>query len=693
MLISATSKLATMRTIIIASLFYFISFPSHGQKDPKEILNQELIGLLQADGVLLTDAQKDCTGNCLPNSPWKNKSQKSREIKKDENLRIFLLKKFKTPRFIDGKTMDPNFIFRDKSIGKLGSYIIRNNNFSVINNTEPSLPVLISGNQLSVPNPKSDGTNYLLNFTSSTLFSFSLDGTLSGGFKTYFDAKSSISNSLSDEKRTQLSIGTGIFENQLGTIFRKSINKQVVPIDFEPLYQVWVEHANGKILPNDKIIESFEGMALYVSTGTKYKNTLTWNADLNSSGSFPFLSYGLQSNTKWDRSTQLTTQSNIYDIFMFNNPSLIEIPTVDQLLNNWNALAGMNYNNVKLSSKSVPANSPLIINVTFGPIPNSNILPIIKLDEPYSLDNMTRTKFIKSIKLINDPTRIKVDANTLSYTFDIEIIRDELFIATNSPNAKEIFTTEFPLRIFIDNAAQGKYLERVYDKIQIETDRYPTPSYTDYVIVPTKDTNGDFIYKGRIRFTVKDGMNIGTTPQPPRITDVFGLPSSVDQQLKALIKNSTFKLVGTNEFDFQFIIPAKSKFFDINQRNFEVDLLLDFHANLVGYSRRLPINIMGSSEQISLQSTSNIIVENNETLINSLNPMSILSDGTLTGDLIKKFTNNSGIEVLQLIEELKKVSNLMVGPDNKYLIDQRYLNLNSLIQGTEIRLPKKQKPL
>lgn len=666
-----------MKTTIITILILISAYTLTAQQTAKQVLETELVKMLQSDKILLNQQEMDCSGDCTSIGLWKSDKQKKKILKKNEELRSKLLNKFNPPFYINDGIISDNLSFKNKSIGLIGSYIIRNNDLSVINNEiTPTLPVMSSGNQTSILNPKNSGSSYVLNYNSTNLFEGNLDANASADFREYYQSKLQLNTNLSTAERSQISIGAGIFDNQLALIFDNL--DQISSSEFEPVYFLWLEHKKGTIKPNDKIIKAFEGLCYFTSKGTESNSNLDANAAASSAGNYPFVRYDVKTNSNWTSSKKFTTQQSIYNVYMFKKPELTSIPDVNAILDCWNRLKSdskIEY----FSTNIIPANSPLYLKVKFGPVPNSEALSSVRLDEEYTINSIPANKqFIKSVKLItNDPKRITNDNEY--YYFIIEIERNEAFLTQNFTPLSNIISAQLPFRIYYNNPIGNDTLDIVYAPIEVQTERFPTPS-CDYEIDPQKDGMW-YKYKTDVDFNVSNyPITISNLPKPPKVVDVLGLPKSMDADFKGYLTDASFQLKGLNKFSMTINIPIKNNFFNINQRSHEIVLVLEFYAsNGTTYKRKLPLTLNAAEEQIKPNSSFSMLIINNQELLNLLNKNTSVNQSLTIGDIISKHEDeNKNIDIVNLIKELKKYEVLTVSIFGYYYVPMKYIDVSKV---------------
>ncbi len=665
-----------MKALIITTLIILTACNLQAQQTAGQVLGAEIIKMLQSDRILLTQQEIDCTGDCSGIGLWKNDKQKKKTLKQNEELKLKLLNKFNPPFYISSGIITDELTFKNKSIGLIGSYIIRNKDLSVINNDiTPALPVMSSGNQTSILNPKNSGSSYVLNYNSTNLFEGSLDANVSADFKEYYQAKLQLNTNLSTSERSQICIGAGIFENQLAVIFGNL--DQIGSDEFEPVYYLWSEYRKGNIKPGDQIINSFEGLCYFTSKGTESNNNIDANGSLSSSGNYPFIRYDVKTNSNWTSSKKFTSQQNIYNVYMFRQPSFTDIPGVNDITRCWNRLkpdSKIEY----VSTNIIPANSPMFLKVKFGPVPDSEALSLIKLDEKFTLNAVpANQQFIKSVKLItNDPKRITYDNEY--YYFIIEIERNEAFLTQNFTPLSNVISAELPFRIYYDNPVGNDTLDIVYAPVEIQTERFPTP-VCDYEIDPQKD-GISYQYKTDVSFNVSNyPISIANLPKPPEVVDVFGLPESIEQSFKKYITDAEFRFKGLNDFSMTINIPVRNNFFNINQRSHEIVLLIEFYAsNGTLYKRKLPVKLNAPAGLTEQTSTLPVLIKDNGELLELLNRNAPINQDMTIGDLINKHQTDSDTDVANLVKDLKKYNVLTTSVFGYYYVPVKYIDVTKI---------------
>lgn len=684
-----------MKTKLLSLIILIFSYyHAYSQQTAADVLKKQVVIMLQNDGLLLADDQKKLTGDQRSQKLWKNDHQKEKFLINDTKLKARLLTQFQSPSFLDSlKVVSKSLTFLDKSIGLIGSYVIRNNDLSIIDKSRPlpGFPVLVNGTQLAVFSPLDDGSNFVLNYTSAKSFQGGVDAHVDAGFKDYFQTKLQANTDITNEKDWQISIAAGVFQNQLGEVLNRINTGHGTASDFTPAYYILDSYRNGEIQAGDKVLYSFDGLCFFSTKGVKNKETQKYSANVNSSLDFPFIKASLSANATWTTASNFSSQSNIYNIYMFSSPQLVSIPSVSQIIRSWSNLTpkGTAISFPTSGTASIPVDGPLIGKVVFGPIPDNSMLPLLKVDENYSKAFMKNNPFITRIKLITDDPQRIVAANNGYYTFDLEFYRDNSYIQNTYTTVGPTISANIPIKIFVDNPIGTDTLKKIYDNITITTDRYPIPQVDNYEIASSKSENG-YDYKFSIFFSTPTNkpINIVSSPQPIKITQVFGLPTSINDSFSSDIKSSSFKLKDNNKYDFVFTIPQTAKYFDINHRSYDVEVLFEFNGdNGISYKRKLPVRIIGPKDLIAqLNTAAAIAIRDNAQLISSLNTSAILENNKTIQDLItsntKSVDGNNNLDVLSLINDLKKANKVTDNPDNnspnKYFVVSTILDISKL---------------
>jgi hypothetical protein len=663
-------------TILILFLNAMFAF---GQQNAKNQIDAVLTQMLKEDGILLSDAERNCTSNCI----WRKEKDKQAILDRDEKLKNKLLANFIVPSFCNDKMINKEYVFINKSICKLGSYIIRNGDFSVINSTPvPDLPVLLTGREVSIVDPKSDGSNYILNYTTESLFKGQSKTELKEEFLNYLNSKQDLSLNMDNSKRLTLTLGVGVFTNELAELFQRTTENKIKTKEFYALYDIWVKYSLNEIQSTDSVIKAFEGLCYYKGKGVETNSQIQFNAEFNGSYSqLPFLSINSSNKINWGQSTSLKVKAEIYDIFMFDKPQMASIPKPEIILTNWKRLSNIPDNVIQVSD-NIPSKKPLEIQVKFGPIVHYDFINNIKLDEKYTLDKMPADKkFIEKIELINSDGAYIYDEKTNIVTFNIKIHRNEDFIKEYSSSAQ--LSTKLDIRLYYDQAVKinntDKFLEIIYKGIPASAELKPILNVSNDIVNAEKNGN-DYLFKYSGSFDLNTGQNI---VQRPKVIDVLNIPAQTISSFKDRVKNTIFTLKANNEFDFTIKIPYDVKVFTTNQREMNIELLVEFlDSKNNTFRRKIPITLLANEEQIKTDTTSIVPIAFNstESLIASLNDKTQLSDGTTVNDLKVKHTDGTTgqLNINNFLEELRSKSEMTISLDSKYLIKPMFIDNDKL---------------
>lgn len=708
-----------MRQLLLFILFSGIAICPNtailAQDSAKAVITKNIADILISAHVLLSDEQKACTSNCfLKGCKWDNNAGKrDKYLKLNDRLQYELLKNFQPPVFCKDNVVVQNLTFNNKSLTYLGSYIIRNNNYDNIGlNPTPDLPILATDNQLqmSMPNPTDYSSHFIVDYTTDNSFNSAVNVDMGGGFGDYFNSKNNEKNNISRDIKRQTSLATGTFINNLGLVAEDFNNGQATADELTILYDLWLKNADGTIKPGDSVIYSFDGMCIYSTSESKYSSTNNVSVTAAGGVTLPGFNVSAKGSAQWGYSKNITTALKTYDIYMFRKPKLVKVPLPDDINRNWKKLSNYSTNPVDLSKGDLLSSSkPLIIPIKFGPIPAiTDIFHTIRLDEDYvykniviKVDNQISStvaldphNFIRHIALVtDDQSRIKPSTqNDGCYWFDLEIYRNDDYLNTFVSAGQQISLT-IPLKVYFDlpnlgvRAGDPQYLTKTYDAFSIRTELTPTPYVNTYNIVPTKDaTSNSYIYSIMFYFDKSQTLTISSVPRQPSISDVFGLPASVDQSLGNLIKNtsrikSVIDASGGSSYQLTFNIPVENNYFNNNFPLYNIGLGISFYAkNLLdnsnpAYKRLLLIGLNQPEQSIVKTDTTkpDVILKNNQALVNSLNATAVLQNGQTVGQLLSANTKDSKLNVLSFIDDFKKLSNTSV-TNSTYVVDKKFVN-------------------
>lgn len=659
---------------LIPLMAIFLILNANAQINAKSIIEKEVVKMLEKDKVILSEDDKKCEGDCSSIGLWKNKKQKKKFLDLDYKLKIKLLSNLSTPSYFDNSLIQTGLSFPNKSLNFLGSVIIRDNNFDAINEKKtPDLPVLNSENQFILPSPNTSTSSYLLTFNSEKFFNASLTTQLSGEFKDYFKAKFDLISKVSESERNNLLAAAGIFTNRLSEIFENL--ETISSKDFYPVYYLWINHCKGNIKPGDKIIKAFEGLCVYTRKGiiSEHQTSGGINSGVNINA-FPFVNFQASLSNEWIFNNKLNITQNTYDIYMFNNPELTDLPSTTKIIDCWKRLSS-NCHIDFLSSNMLVSNEKLQLRVKFGPVADYESIKNIKLDEKYSLSRIPdNQRFVKSIKITKDPGKISIDDDNFCYLI-VEVLRDENFISLNYTTLSTIISNNLYLRLYYDIACNKDTLDIKYAPVEIITERFPSPK-ADYEIKPLK-LDKFFEYSTIINFYSNNTQfSVGTAPFPPRITELKIISGTVDQKFHQYLKDASFKFKNINQFELSFKIPAINNYFSAEQRSIELIAVIEFYSTSgTLYKRQLPLKLIAPDEMLNKRLPNlQVIVKDPNELLKLLDNNSVLPDGKTIEKAKEEFDLKNDEDINKFIKYLKKNNVITESVFGHYKVYVKFLN-------------------
>lgn len=555
--------------------------------------------------------------------------------------------------------------YENISFSKLGSYVIKDGDFSVIKNFEPNLPILSSGRQVTIPSASPDGTNYRLNITSTNLFQGEINAEGDVKLQNYFNAKAATNLSRDKSKKSQISIGAGMFINRLGEIFRDANRIQVDAEDFEPLYYLWLEYQiPGRISDRDSVIYTIDGMCIYSNTGIERVDEFVSKNEISSSGNFPFLSYDSNAQANWTKSNEVHIEERTYDVYLFSKPRCEPIPSVEKILSNWEVLSRNIPNAISLPNPEILPQKELIVEVSFGPIPNEKVLPLVRLDEKFSISMQKQDKFVNKIKLIPG-SQTPIPGKKNYYKFKVAIWRDEAYLGSTHFNGRKLLRCNLPLRFYIDQQVNDKYLDKIYDNINLETQVYPyISSETNWLPYPKKDIIN---YKPTLQFFT--GTNEQYSVENLTVYDVFGMSPLFENVFKQQILSAYFRARPGGLYEMYFPVNSNSDYLALAGGNSEVKIGFKFRINGDDYTRLLTVRIFAAD---LAKISQDVRYDDPSELYSELNLDALTPTGTKISDIQKLNDNNSGLRVNGFINSLIE-SKVIKQAGSSFIIDSKYL--------------------
>jgi hypothetical protein len=677
-----------MRAYLFLSLFTISLLSVKAQRPVKIVFDSILLRVLQNDGLLLTDDQRNCKDNySLCGLPTRRK-EREKVLKQNDELRGLFLRYFNPVSYADNKNYDLRYVFPNRTIEFLGSYLVRNNDLNSLQaGILPDFPVLTSGGQIALLNPLDGGSNFRLNYNSKNLFDGVLDAQIEAGLKSVVESKFAASGRIHNEARSSVSIAAGIFENFLGKVFQAANNKEIVTSEyFEPLYAVWKAYGSGRITRgNNKVLQSFDGICFFTNKGVQIDREINTSADLKVMGNVPgYITAKVNSEINWSKSNSFSIAQNLYHIYMFGPPQLVSVPTPEIIIDNWKKMTSGLVREVKAENSSaiIPYEDPLKVYIKFGPIVSPDMLQNIKLDEEYTLSAQPQAmKIVKNVSLVLENSKLIGNG---FYLFEVQLTRNNDFLDTLKIGGNAILKVDLPFRLYVNHPVENKVLDVKYDPQTFQTEAKPIPLSKSPVNANKVGT--DYNYVTDLSFDVSGSMVIAnSTASKPKIIDISGLPSNLGEDLKqTLLDNYSVTYQNPNQFELRFSIPAKSKFFDVSKTNYKVELKFEFlksgnkpakFVRVVPMQFNLPNDLPTPLSNTFIKTIS---FNTNQELVEALDTSAIVKDGRKLNQLVEANTKEGKLDILGLIKDLETHANLTISPDYHYIIGSEFIDLKKL---------------
>jgi hypothetical protein len=272
----------------------------------------------------------------------------------------------------------------------LGSTIFSENKFSPPPSLQiPLLPIVSNNKQFNI---NSGGKfNLFYSLTEFTNMAVNIDIDANAASFVHARLKSGIKYSKQDKK--SFDISSGLFENQLAKIFNDAKTNTVLnKADFFPLYLIWQSYAN-KVLDPTKSYYAIKSI-----------NAVVWNRDEQSSFSshtdveaalkietpiLPFLRAKMSSNGQWGNEKTQRTEFSIYDLYLMEEPSMIEVVSPKQIQKLWTTLADDYNSEYGITLSPTGSNT---IELAFGPVSDPLQHSTIRIDEDGFLKQFSATE-------------------------------------------------------------------------------------------------------------------------------------------------------------------------------------------------------------------------------------------------------------------------------------------------------------
>ncbi len=676
--------------ILLPCLIFFTRVHSQSVT-AKSYLDSIFVDMLVRDQVLLSDEDKE---KKKFDNHWHNNKTKKEYIKNDLELKSILLKTYFSPTLTTSDLVSEKLLFPNKTIGFLGSMIIRNDDLSILNSPKiPILPVLISLDQLSLLNP--DASNYKLNMNTKSVFDKNAEINAKLVTNPVIQAQAAASTFRNENSSQNISVGVGTYKNQLATVFENMLLKNFAPKDFIPLYYVWNLMLNKDIIEGDKCIKSFRGVSYSLAREQNFSSEIKFDASMDAKGSFPIISLGGNSIVEWSRINENSAKSNKYSVIMFQSPELIKFPTIDQIKKQWQDIVRrLNFKNDPPST-IFPYNGDLTFNVVFGPIPGDDVASNnIVLDKQYTFKSFPTGKvMVGDIDINLDPKNVKPLGDNL-YSFQVTLKGNKDFFSTAGP--KSLLNLEIPIRLYLNNPIGNDTLDIKYAPFTISTECTPIPFLSDDIkLVSNGKTSTTYSFSQKISIetpTIGKFVLATSASSRPQISDIGNIPDSKKDLKAKFLLNSHIKTdADPTSFTLEFEIDSSS-FYDFFPNTTALNLQVQFKDQnnpAVIYNKPLTLNILIPDEvaKAHLQKPIGTISFNtNDELLKAVDTslkVKLIGDSTIRslGSIISiASTPNSGISSMKLIDIIKGYTDLILSPENKYLISTKFLKKEGGVQ-------------
>lgn len=650
----------------------------YSQQTPaKAYLDSVFTFMLIKDGVIL-DSQ---TMQKEDNPPlWHNKKTKKQYLENDRQLREILLNTYFSPTLQTSDLVRGNLIFPGRTFGFLGGIIIHNNDLSALNSYRvPLLPVLNSQDQVSMVNP--DVSNYRLNLATSSVFknNMQINASLSNPV---VSAKVVWASGQDDSKTQNISVAVGLFKNRISETFDNIKLGNISAKDFIPLYYVWNLYKDGEIVDGDQCIRSFRGICYSSVRVENYSSNIKFDGSVDAKGSFPILSLGGNVSASWTRNSTNTSNWNVYNVIMFDTPELIKFPSVKEIKQQWENITRNLITKPNLvNGKYLPYDGDLILNVSFGPLPADNIpISYVVVDRDYTINSFkNKQEMISDVSLNLSNTKPLGDS---IYSIEVVLKGNKAFY--ESANDSSQLSLDIPLRLYLINNIGSDTLAIKYSPFQIVTENKPMPYLADNTqLISTGKKNSIYSYSTIVNIDPPTTGNFKLNLSGKDMPSILDLLDTKADLKNKFLSNCHISPAGAanNSFKLDFQIDSTA-FYDYFPSTTSLNIKIQFkgeNKESETYIKPLILPIALPEDVVKDHLKRPIgtlsFISNND-LISAIDTSIRVSIGpdtakTSIGSLIKD--SKTAQAKLNLIDALKKNTDLIVSPENKYLISTKYI--------------------
>jgi hypothetical protein len=610
-----------------------------------EVFYNELFSLFVKDG-LLEEVKIDSTAS-------KSKQRKQKEqLKKQEDFRKEIKTNYPVPEqcFNDPpikknpKIVNNNYF--NQSFERLGSYVIHNGDLSVLNNVHRStLPVLDNGAQFLYV----EGTGFYDYYSSKKVLSeLDTKNEINGGFQDYLKVRLYANYTKNAETNNEISFGVGHFQNKLSEIYstlgRYNTN-QITPV-FELLKLYWKE----EIKLTDSIIDFFNGMCVYSfkSKNTKELSDIGENTNL-ALNYLNFVNFKTETSLKWNTNKETTENSKGYHVYMFEKPTLYQLPTKADLTKWWN---DNKFKEIKrVSETNLLTNNAIELEVKFGPIPAEEYNNV-KIDYNYSVRQLIGLPIDSTFIEIGKPHFERYESDG-SCVYKVKISRDERKMASIIGEATGNISIPLQLRLFYNNSADS--IDVIYKTVDLETELKPYPKIITTTPIRPVLENDKYKYYVEFEFETPSNSEISNrTGNSPTFTNEVSLDNDIQNDLiKQSINNLTRINNANGRYNFTFFIPKENELVGTQEECIvKIKVKFKLTTNATDYYRFLQFNIAKpkpTENQQSVTTASTILIKSLDEFKEKLK-----TDNIGIRPIKEKYLNNNGdIDWISFIGELR----------------------------------------
>ena len=676
--------------LVLSSLVTFSQKATHLQTiNARDFFEKKMIEILEKQNLLLNAEERSRSHHA---QHWnhrrdkRRKKQKENYLNSENELRQELKNRFRTPSFIDDVTIDNNtYYFPNRAIELIGSYVLADGNLSIINDSyETDLPVLETRNQLKI-SPYLKASNYVLNYTTKKIFEGNLRNDASGGLSGIFNAKSALSANLEKKDVLGITIGAGVFKNQLAELYQTSIDQASNdPVLFGPLLDVWVARSNNLIGLNDSIIHEIEGFAFYTSSGLSISSDSEFKNNISYSAKFPFLSSSGDASANWRKSSDISRQEETYDIYAFKKPLLRKIPSEGDIYEKWKLLSsGSGLVNPGAFVELFPGGIPSRLEITFGPIPDQNRFQNLKV---LNLDSIiANNPFIQKISIERDINKAASLPKNM-YKIPVYIYRNDTYLRNNFSNISDGYVSKsIDLEIGYDvaNVLDGieTHLDFTYQNIEVYTNLYPQFVSINSALSPNDiDNEGYYEYSTNIEIETFNNKNVSNL-QFQKFNGRNEQLLTNEHNEKVLVQYSR---TGNREYNLKIRLHKDLGIFSADNTRDDVEIVFKVRVNGPSSLRRIKVPVKAHPDQIKEEEIlANLVtIENNENLVSFLNYDHKLNDSTsldsVRTDFILKTDSVDFFDINKFVSRLQEIEVVNISADAKFLVDKKYLNFDAI---------------